>query len=67
LLDAAVHEFGDELEVEATSLVDQRLLGMTFSPLGALRSPSALHVRARLTPTGGSSDGRGELGSRRLH
>jgi polyisoprenoid-binding protein YceI len=67
LLDAAVREFGDELEVEATSLVDQRLLGMTFSPLGALRSPSTLHVKARLAPTGRSSDGRGDLGSRPLH
>jgi polyisoprenoid-binding protein YceI len=67
LLDAAVREFGDELEVEATSLVDQRLLGMAFSPLGALRSPSNLQVKARLTPTGRSSDGRGDLGSRRLH
>jgi polyisoprenoid-binding protein YceI len=66
-LDAAVREFGDELEVEATPLVDQRLLGMTFSPLGALRSPSRLHVNARLTSTGRSSHGRGDLGSRRLH
>jgi polyisoprenoid-binding protein YceI len=55
LLDAAVREFGDELEVEATSLVDQR------------RSPSRLHVKARLTPAGRSSDGRGDLGSRPLH
>jgi polyisoprenoid-binding protein YceI len=47
--DAAVAEIGDELEIEATTTVDHRLLDMTWSPLGALRSPSTLHVKARLT------------------
>jgi polyisoprenoid-binding protein YceI len=46
--DAAVHEIGDELEIEATTTVDHRLLGMTWSPLGMLRSPATLHVKARL-------------------
>jgi polyisoprenoid-binding protein YceI len=50
--DAAVRVRDGELEAEATALVDHRLLGMTLSPLGAIRSPSTLHVKARLTPSG---------------
>jgi polyisoprenoid-binding protein YceI len=46
---APVRELDGELEVEATTLVDHRLFGMTWSPLGMLRSPSMLHVKARLT------------------
>jgi hypothetical protein len=42
------------LEIEATTTVDQRReLGMTFSPLGVIRTPSTLHVRGRLTPDRG--------------
>ena len=37
-----------ELEVEAVTYADQRQLGMTWSPLGMLRAPSKLIVRARL-------------------
>ena len=47
---ASRHDVGDDLELEATTTVDQRLLGMTHSPLGMLRAPSSLHVKARLTP-----------------
>jgi polyisoprenoid-binding protein YceI len=43
-------DVGDELELEATTTVDQRGLGMTYSALGTLRAPSTLHVKARLTP-----------------
>ena len=50
--EAAVRVVDGELEAEATTLVDQRLLGMTFSPLGTVRSPATLHVKARLTPSG---------------
>jgi polyisoprenoid-binding protein YceI len=50
--EAAVRVLDGELEAEATTLVDHRLLGMTLSPLGAVRSPSTLHVKARLTPSG---------------
>jgi hypothetical protein len=39
---------GDELEIEATAKVDQRELGMTWSPLGVIRAPSRLIVRGRL-------------------
>jgi hypothetical protein len=44
-----VRELDGELEVEATTPVDHRLFGMTWSPLGMLRSPTTLHVKARLT------------------
>lgn len=47
--DAAVRRLDGELEVEATTEVDQRVLGMTFSPLGTVRAPATLHVMARLT------------------
>jgi polyisoprenoid-binding protein YceI len=49
-LDAAVREIGDGLELETTTTVDQRLLGMRTSPLGMVGTPSTLHVRARLAP-----------------
>ena len=49
-LEATVREEGNELEIEATTTVDQRELGMTFSPLGMIRTPATLHVKARLTP-----------------
>ena len=47
-VDAAVTAVGDEFEIEATALVDQRELGMTWSPLGIVRAPSRLIVRGRL-------------------
>ena len=51
-LEAPVRELDSELEVETTTLVDHRLFGMTWSPLGTVRSPSTLHVKARLTSSG---------------
>jgi polyisoprenoid-binding protein YceI len=50
-VDARVTPVGEELEVEATALVDQRRLGMTWSPLGVVRAPSKLTVRGRLIRT----------------
>ena len=47
-LDAAVRVVDGELEVEAVTYADQRQLGMTWSPLGLLRAPSKVIVRARL-------------------
>ena len=52
-LEATVREEGDQLEIEATTLVDQRELGMTYSPLGMIRGPATLHVKVRLTPDRG--------------
>jgi polyisoprenoid-binding protein YceI len=48
--DAAIRGVGDELELEATTTVDHHLLGMVRSPLGILRPPITLHVRARVRP-----------------
>jgi polyisoprenoid-binding protein YceI len=47
-LEARVTEADGQLHVEATTPVDHRELGMTWSPLGILRSPSTLKVRGRL-------------------
>lgn len=47
--EAARRNLGDELELEVTTAVDQRLLGMTYTALGTLRAPASLHVQVRLT------------------
>jgi polyisoprenoid-binding protein YceI len=47
-LDASLRRQGDELAIEATTLVDQRELGMTWSPLGIVRTPSKLIIHGRL-------------------
>ena len=47
-LDAIVRPVEDELEVEAQTQVDHRQLGMTWSPLRILRTPSTLTVHGRL-------------------
>jgi polyisoprenoid-binding protein YceI len=53
--DATLSADGDEREFEATTAVNQRLLGMTHSPLpGMIRPPATLHVRARLVPASDS-------------
>jgi len=53
--EASRRDVGHDLELEATTTVDQRLLGMTHSPLGMLRAPTSLHVKARLTPASEAS------------
>lgn len=45
---ATVRPAGEEFEIEASAEVDQRKLGMTYSPLGTLRPPARLTVRGRL-------------------
>jgi polyisoprenoid-binding protein YceI len=45
---ATLRTVGEELEIEASAEVDQRKLGMTYSPLGTLRPPARLTVRGRL-------------------
>jgi polyisoprenoid-binding protein YceI len=50
-VDATVTPVDGEFEVEATVPVDQRELGMTWSPLGITRAPSKLVVRGRLVRT----------------
>jgi polyisoprenoid-binding protein YceI len=47
-LQPTVEHDGDQLRIDATSDVDQRELGMTWSPLGMTRTPATLRVRALL-------------------
>ena len=49
--DATVQQVDHGLEVEATTTVDQRKLGMSSGPLGMIRRPATLHVKARLRAT----------------
>jgi polyisoprenoid-binding protein YceI len=47
--DATVLQLEDgALEVEATTTVDQRQLGMSSGKLGMIRPPATVHVKARL-------------------
>ena len=46
--DASVRVIDGELEVEATTTVDQRRFGMSAGPLRNVRPPTKLHVKARL-------------------
>jgi polyisoprenoid-binding protein YceI len=47
-IDANLRRDGDELELDATTRANQRELGMTWSPLGIVRTPSKLIVHGRL-------------------
>ena len=47
-LDATLRPVGEEFEIEASAPVDQRQLGITWSPLGVTRTPSVLTVKGRL-------------------
>ena len=47
-VEVAVEHADGRLDLDAAATVDQRQLGMTFSPLGMVRTPTALSVHARL-------------------
>jgi polyisoprenoid-binding protein YceI len=47
-LEPTINQTGDTLDIEATTTVDQRQLGMTWSPLGMTRWPVTLTVHASL-------------------
>jgi polyisoprenoid-binding protein YceI len=47
-LQPSVEHSGDQLQIDANTLLDQRELGMTWSPLGMTRTPVTLHVHALL-------------------
>lgn len=48
-LEPTLHQINDHLlEVDVTTTVDQRQLGMTWSPLGMTRSPVTLTLHASL-------------------
>jgi polyisoprenoid-binding protein YceI len=53
---ATLRPVGDELEVEATTAVDQRELGMSTGKLGMIRPPATIHVKARLAAAGERDD-----------
>ncbi len=47
-LEPKLHQTSDHLEIDVTTTVDQRQLGMTWSPFGMTRSPVTLSVHASL-------------------
>jgi polyisoprenoid-binding protein YceI len=47
-LDPVIRRTDDQLELDVVTTVDQRLLGMTWSPLGMTRTPATLAVHALL-------------------
>jgi polyisoprenoid-binding protein YceI len=48
--DASVRLIEGDLEVEATTTVDQSRFGMSRGPFWNIRRPTKLHVKARLAP-----------------
>lgn len=49
-LQPTVRQLDDQIEIDASTTVDQRQLGMTWSPLGIARTPAVLTVHAQLRP-----------------
>jgi polyisoprenoid-binding protein YceI len=49
-LEPTIAQSGDELSIDVRTAIDQRQLGITWSPLGMTRAPVAVHVRALLRP-----------------
>ena len=49
-LEPTLRQSADRLQVDASTTLDQRELGMTWSPLGMTRIPATLTVHAHLTP-----------------
>jgi hypothetical protein len=49
-LEPTIHQTSDALEVDVTTTIDQRQLGMMWSPLGMTRSPVTLTVHASPRP-----------------
>jgi polyisoprenoid-binding protein YceI len=47
-VEATVTHADGRLVLDAAATVDQRQLGMTYSPLGMVRTPTALRVHARI-------------------
>lgn len=49
-LEPTLRKTADRLQIDASARLDQRELGMTYSPLGMTRTPATLAVHAELTP-----------------
>jgi polyisoprenoid-binding protein YceI len=47
-LEATMQRLGGEIEIEATATVDQGGFNMSKGPLGMIRTPANVHVKARL-------------------
>lgn len=47
-LEPTLEQGDDQLQIDASTLLDQHQLGMTWSPLGMTRTPVTLHVHALL-------------------
>lgn len=47
-LEPTIHQTNDQLQVDVTTTIDQRQLGMTWSPLAMTKSPVTLIVHASL-------------------
>jgi len=47
-VEVTVERADGRLDLDAAATFDQRQLGMTYSPLGVIRAPTALSVHARL-------------------
>jgi polyisoprenoid-binding protein YceI len=47
-LEPTIHQTKDQLEIDATATVDQRRLGMKWSPLAMTKSPVTITVHASL-------------------
>jgi polyisoprenoid-binding protein YceI len=62
---ATLRRVGDELEVEAATEVDQKRLGMTYTLMGAIRTPSRLAVRGRLVQDSTHEGGPGHRAAER--
>lgn len=48
VLEPTVRHTDDQLDIEATTTIDARELGMTWSPLGTPKTPATLTIHARL-------------------
>jgi polyisoprenoid-binding protein YceI len=46
----AMRQVDDQIEVDASTTIDQRQLGMTWRPLGMARTPTVITVHAHLSP-----------------
>jgi polyisoprenoid-binding protein YceI len=49
-LDPTVAQTGNEMSIDVRTTIDQRQLGIAWSPLGMTRAPVAVHVHAVLRP-----------------
>jgi polyisoprenoid-binding protein YceI len=49
-LDPTVEQTGDQMQIDVRATIDQRQLGITWSPFGMTRAPVTVHVHAVLRP-----------------